>query len=78
MPSRSPVDAYRLWQLWQQMHYPTPFPSVSEIGIDLVALDGKAGTSLEDYFEHPPRRVLERQRRGGGAGGLTLILEVSP
>lgn len=57
--SASPAEAYRLWQLWQQMHYPTPLPPVSEIGIDLVALDGKAGTSLERYFERPRRRVLD-------------------
>jgi hypothetical protein len=59
MPSSSPAEAYRLWQLWQQMHYPTPLPSTSELGIDLVALDGKAGTSLERYFERPRRRVLD-------------------
>ena len=59
MTSSSPVETYRLWQLWQQMHYPTPLPSASEVGIDLVALDGKAGTSLERYFEQRPRRVLD-------------------
>jgi hypothetical protein len=59
MPSSSPAEAYRLWQLWQQMHYPTPLPSTSELGIDLVGLDGKAGTTLERYFERPRRRVLD-------------------
>jgi hypothetical protein len=65
MPSSSPAEAYRLWQLWQQMHYPTPLPSTSELGIDLVALDGKAGTSLERYFEQPRRRVLDDDCRAG-------------
>ena len=41
------------------MHYPTPLPSASEVGIDLVALDGKAGTGLERYFEQRPRRILD-------------------
>jgi hypothetical protein len=63
MPTSSPAEAYRLWQLWQQMHYPTPLPTTSELGIDLVALDGKAGTSLERYFEQPPRRVLDDECR---------------
>lgn len=59
MASSSPAEAYRLWQLWQQMHYPMPLPSASELGIDLVALDGKAGTSLERYFERSRRRMLD-------------------
>lgn len=59
MPSTSPAEAYRLWQLWQQMHYPTPLPAVSDIGVDLVALDGKAGTTLDRYFGHARRRVLD-------------------
>ena len=59
MPSTSPAEAYRLWQLWQQMRYPTPLPAVSDIGVDLVALDGKAGTALDRYFGQARRRVLD-------------------
>lgn len=44
------ADAYRLWQQWQQMHYPQlPLPEEIE-GVDLVALDGRAGACLEEYF----------------------------
>lgn len=61
--SSSPADAYRLWQLWQQMHYPTPLPPAADIGVDLVALDGKAGTSLDRYFEGSRRRGLAEDCR---------------
>lgn len=44
------ADAYRLWQQWQQMHYPQlPSPEAID-GVDLVALDGRAGACLEEYF----------------------------
>jgi len=42
--------AYRLWQLWQQMHYPTRLPPPANSGVDLVALDGRAGNGLDRYF----------------------------
>lgn len=44
------ADVYRLWQAWQQMHYPQlPSPEAID-GVDLVALDGRAGACLEEYF----------------------------
>ena len=61
--SPPPTDTYRLWQLWQQMHYPTPVAWSAETGVDLVALDGKAGASLERYFEGPQDRVLDEDCR---------------
>jgi hypothetical protein len=45
------VDAYRLWQQWQQMHYPRRgLPADESARARLVALDGTAGTALDRYF----------------------------
>ncbi|MGH2601375.1 MAG: hypothetical protein ACRDJ9_18555 [Dehalococcoidia bacterium] len=50
------ADAYRLWQGWQQMHYPRLCPAPDEIeGVDLVAIDGRAGACLEGYFRRGGR-----------------------
>jgi hypothetical protein len=44
-------DAYRLWQHWQQMHYPRHgFPEDEATRADLIALDGRSGTALGRYF----------------------------
>lgn len=45
------VDAYRLWQQWQQMHYPQRGLPDDEGGrTRLVTIDGVAGTALDAYF----------------------------
>jgi hypothetical protein len=45
------VDAYRLWQHWQQMHYPRRgLPADEAARARLVTLDGTAGGLLEPYF----------------------------
>lgn len=50
------LDAYRLWQQWQAMHYPRRgMPEEITPPIDLVALDGVAGRVLERYFCRGPR-----------------------
>jgi hypothetical protein len=60
-----PIDAYRLWERWQQMHYPVrPVPAGGPISTDLVALDGKAGVVLERYFRRGSRaRALDAESR---------------
>ena len=48
--------AYRLWQTWQQMHYPrTGLPDADGARGQLVALDGFAGMILERQFCRRPR-----------------------
>ena len=43
--------AYRLWQQWQQMHYPRRgLPADEATRAVLVTLDGTAGPILERYF----------------------------
>lgn len=50
------VNAYRLWQHWQQMHYPARgLPAVNTLRSQLVTLDGTSGTILERYFRRRPR-----------------------
>lgn len=45
------VDAYRLWQHWQQMHYPRRgLPADEAARARLVTLDGTVGELLEPYF----------------------------
>lgn len=57
--------AYRLWQAWQQMHYPD-LPSADETdGVDLVALDGRAGACLEVFFERAKRVPSDVELRDG-------------
>lgn len=44
-------DAYRLWQQWQQMHYPRRgLPKDEATRADLIAVDGTSGTALDRYF----------------------------
>jgi hypothetical protein len=44
-------DAYRLWQQWQQMHYPRRgLPEDEATRADLIAVDGTSGPALERYF----------------------------
>lgn len=67
------VDAYRLWQQWQAMHYPRRgAPEEVASSADLVALDGTAGLVLDRYFCRGPQAktldadsvgALERCRR---------------
>lgn len=46
-----PDDAYRLWQQWQQMHYPRRgLPADEAARAMLVTLDGTAGILLDAYF----------------------------
>ena len=48
--------AYRLWQQWQQMHYPRRGLPADEVArTRLVTLDGAAGTILDRYFCRGPR-----------------------
>ena len=50
------IDAYRLWQTWQQMHYPRRgLPESDSARSDLVAIDGMVGTILERHFCRRPR-----------------------
>ncbi len=50
------IDAYRLWQTWQQMHYPRRgLPEFDSARSDLVAIDGVVGTILERHFCRRPR-----------------------
>ena len=50
------TDTYRLWQNWQQMHYPRRgLPELESARSDLVALDGMVGPILERYFSRGPR-----------------------
>ena len=45
------IEGYRLWERWQQMHYPMRgLPADEAISADLVDLDGTAGVVLEKYF----------------------------
>ncbi len=45
------VDDYRLWQQWQQMHYPRRgLPADEATRARLVTLDGMTGTILDRYF----------------------------
>lgn len=45
------VDAYRLWQQWQQMHYPRRgLPADEAARARLVTLDGMTGVLLDRYF----------------------------
>lgn len=47
--------AYRLWQQWQQMHYPRRgLPADEGARAHLVTLDGTAGTILDRYFCRGP------------------------
>jgi hypothetical protein len=77
------IDAYRLWQQWQAMHYPRRgVPDGPARSIDLVALDGTAGAVLERYFcRGPHAKVLDAQslaaleschRELGQVNGLVL------
>lgn len=54
-------DAYRLWQHWQQMHYPRRgLPADEAARARLVTLDGTAGTILDRYFRRGARaRTLD-------------------
>ena len=46
-----PDDTYRLWQHWQQMHYPRRgLPAGEALRTALITLDGTAGTVLDRYF----------------------------
>jgi len=50
------IDTYRLWQTWQQMHYPRRgLPEHESARSDLVAIDGMVGTILERHFSRRPR-----------------------
>jgi hypothetical protein len=55
------VVAYRLWQHWQQMHYPRRgLPMDEAERVMLVTLDGAAGTALDRYFSRGTRaRTLD-------------------
>ncbi|MBA3689116.1 MAG: hypothetical protein H0W81_09855 [Chloroflexi bacterium] len=49
-------EAYRLWQRWQQMHYPRRgLPADESVRAALVTLDGTAGTVLDRYFRRGAR-----------------------
>lgn len=49
-------EAYRLWQHWQQMHYPRRgLPADESACARLVTLDGTAGTVLDRYFRRSMR-----------------------
>lgn len=49
-------DAYRLWEHWQQMHYPRRgLPADEAARARLVTLDGTAGTILDRYFRRGAR-----------------------
>lgn len=61
-------DAYRLWQPWQQMHYPRHgLPADESARARLVTLDGTAGTVLDSYF-----RRAARAKRLDAAALVTL------
>ena len=50
------TDTYRLWQNWQQMHYPRRgLPELECARSDLVAIDGMVGPILERHFSRGPR-----------------------
>jgi hypothetical protein len=59
------VDAYRLWQHWQQMHYPRRgLPAEEAARAELVSLDGTAGTVLDRYFGgRTPAREMDAEAR---------------
>jgi hypothetical protein len=51
-----PLNAYRVWQTWQQMHYPgRGLPVEDAARLDLVRLDGTAGPILERHFRRRAR-----------------------
>jgi hypothetical protein len=64
------TPGYRLWQSWQQMHYPIRgLPESEAARFDLLAIDGIAGPVLEHRFcarlrgddvSHDWRGVLEQ------------------
>ncbi len=60
-----PADGYRLWQAWQQMHYPVRgLPAADSARSDLAALDGVVGAIFERQFcRRPPAAVLETDSR---------------
>jgi hypothetical protein len=58
------VNAYRLWELWQQMHYPSRgIPPSESTAADLIRLDGTAGRILDRYFCGGRERRLDAESR---------------
>jgi len=63
------TTGYRLWQTWQQMHYPTRgLPDKEGARRELLAIDGIAGSILEQQF-------CARKREGGLTAELRESLE---
>ncbi len=60
-----PADGYRLWQEWQQMHYPVRgLPVTDSARTDFAGLDGVVGAICERQFcRRPPSAVLETDSR---------------
>lgn len=58
-------DTYRLWQHWQQMHYPRRgLPPDEATRADLISLDGTSGTALDLYFRrNTGARAFDAQAR---------------
>lgn len=69
-------DPYRLWQQWQQMHYPRRgLPADESARTRLVALDGTAGTVLDRYFRRGTRAKTLDGAAFATLGGCQLELD---
>lgn len=60
-----PADGYRLWQAWQQMHYPVRgLPVTDSARSDLAALDGGLGQSSSANFVDARRLPCSKRIHG--------------